>query len=257
MDSFDRDGWRLFDADAALQAWLQVAEPAARAAARAPANVEAQLDCQGTWFVGVDVLDNDPRGALAGGPPLAGAAWDFACGRYGVQALHRGQVSVVYPGYPRARTYESEANLAYRRKRAAAHVDGLLRDVGGRFLRQPHAFVLGVALDDCRADNAPLVVWPGSHRIMAAAFAEFFAGHRPERWPELDVQDAYAAARRRVFAECERVPVLARRGQAILLHRHLLHGISPWLGGDGAGERAVIYFRPEYAEGCAPWLAAG
>ena len=50
------------------------------------------------------------QGLVAGGPPLGGAAMDFVRGELGHSLpLHRAQVSVCYPGYPKPSAEESEA----------------------------------------------------------------------------------------------------------------------------------------------------
>ena len=49
--------------------------------------------------------------------------------------------------------------------------------------------------------------------------------------------------------------VTAGRGEAYLVHRLALHGIAPWGAGATAGERMVIYFRPESGDPAA-WLRA-
>ncbi len=118
-------------------------------------------ECEDTWFVGLDALANDAAGQVAGSAPLSGAGVDFVsvtCG--GWPDLHRGQVSGVFPGYPRPRAGETEAGFRYRLNRCAAHVDGVL-GVGQpkrRFVREPHAFILGIVLTLAEASAAPLVV---------------------------------------------------------------------------------------------------
>ena len=47
---------------------------------------------------------------------------------------------------------------------------------------------------------APLVVWEGSAEVLRAALARALAPHPPETWGEVDLTEAYAAARREVFA---------------------------------------------------------
>ena len=68
-------GWQVFPAETAVTDWLASAEPAARATATDPAHAEWHRH-GGTWFAGVDVLPNDERGRVEGGPPLSGAAKD-------------------------------------------------------------------------------------------------------------------------------------------------------------------------------------
>jgi hypothetical protein len=259
LDSFLTDGFLRFPADAASMAWARHARPLAAAAARDPAQAH-WLRCGGTWFVGVDALPNDEAGTLAGGPPFAGAAADFVRGELGLALpLHRAQVSICYPGYPQPSAEESAAAYSFRRKRDAAHVDGLLAEgpEKRRFLKEPHAYVLGITLTEQSPDAAPLTVWKGSHHIMKAMFAEALAGHAPERWAEVDVTDAYQEARRQAFASCERIALPSAPGEAVLVHRHLLHGVAPW-GETASGEpqgRMIAYFRPEFPA-TGDWIAA-
>ena len=79
-------------------------------------------------------------------------------------------------GYPKPRKGESESAFRYRLNRDAAHVDGLL-PVGAhrqRMLKEPHAYVLGLPLNESAAGASPLVVWEGSHVIMAEVFLTAF-----------------------------------------------------------------------------------
>ena len=163
--------------------------------------------------------------------------------------MHRAQVSSVFPGYPQPSPNESDAAFAYRRDRDAAHVDGLL-PIGParrRMVREPHAYILGLPLTDCDAGASALVVWEGSHRIMAAAFAAALGDWDEAARPEIDITEAYHAARRTAFERCARVALHARPGEAVLLHRLALHGISPWVDGARAPAegRIIAYFRPE------------
>ena len=258
-ETFLQQGFLRFAADDSSLDWARHALPFAAAAARDPAQAH-WLRCGGTWFVGVDALPNDGAGRVPGGPPLAGAAADFVTGELGLSLpLHRAQVSVCYPGYPRPSAEESEAAYNFRRRRDAAHVDGLLAEgpEKRRRLKEPHAYILGITLTEQSADAAPLTVWTGSHRVMAAMFATTFAGLPPERWQEVDVTGPYQEARRQVFASCERVALPSAPGEAVLVHRHLLHGVAPW--GEGANAtaegRIIAYLRPEFPDvGC--WLSA-
>jgi hypothetical protein len=246
---FER-GWTAFPADPALTRWLAASAPAARATIRDPAHAE-WLRCDGTWFVGVNVLENDETGAVAGGPPVAGAAVDFIARRLGLSAFawDRAQISVCFPGYPRQGDEEDDKAFAYRRNRDAAHVDGLLKEgpARRRFVREFHAFVLGIPITDHDADASPLVIWEGSHDIVRRAFAERFAGLDPAAWVDEDVTEAYHAARRTAFETCRRVAIHAKPGESYLLHRLSLHGMAPWRDGaqaDPHDGRAIAYFRP-------------
>ncbi|MCV3271232.1 hypothetical protein [Roseobacter sinensis] len=257
--AFSETGWAVFPPEDAVLDWVTHALPHARAAVSAEQNA-AMLQCEGTWFVGLDVLPNDVAGRVAGGPALTGSAVAFTaahCG--GWPALHPAQLSVTYPGYPRPREGESAAGFRYRLNRNAAHVDGLIGvgDPKRRFVREPHAFILGLPMTDASEAAAPLVVWPGSHAVMQAALREALG---PATGPlsQVDVTDAYTAARRRVFESCPRIVVHAPVGAVILLHRMVLHGVAPWgetatAGPDG---RMIAYFRPPMAGGVEAWLEA-
>lgn len=216
----------------------------------------AWLRCEGTWFAGVDVLPNAADGGV-GGVPLAGPA-PAAVAALGLTPArwHAAQVSVTYPGYPRPREGESAGAARYRMRRDAAHVDGLLPVGPGRrrMLREPHAFVLGLALRAPGPEAAPLVVWRGSHRVIGPALAAARAAAPGTAATHVDLTDAYTEARRAAFARCARVPVPLGPGGAVLLHRHLLHGIAPWAGPADAAGRMTAYFRPELAEAEA-WFA--
>ncbi len=257
---FLKRGWTRFAADAEVAAWADHARPLAAQAARDPAQAD-WLDCEGTWFIGVDALDNDIHGQLPKGPPLQGAPLDFIADHFGaVAALHKAQVSVVYPGYPRPRAGENEAAFRYRARRDAAHVDGvkMFGAHRNRRVEEPHAWVLGIPLTDSPADAAPLVVWEGSHEVMRRGFAAAFAGHEPKDWHQVDVTKAYQDARAEVFETCPRVAVHARPGEAYLMHRLCLHGVAAWEKTPEAEPqqegRAIAYFRPDLVAGVVSWI---
>jgi len=242
-------GWQRFEAEPDVTRWVEVALPAARAAVADPANAQWMV-CEGTWFVGVDALPNDLAGQVGPSGPLAGSAVEaLTAWLGGWPALHPAQLSVTYPGYPRPRDQESDAAFRYRVKRDAAHVDGLLAEGPDRrrYLREPHAFILGLPLNDAPAEAAPLVVWEGSHRIIHQRFAEVFARTPEEDWADTDLTEVYQAARREVFETCPRVVLPGKPGEAMVLHPHVLHGVAPWPSGAEAGPdgRMIAYFRPQ------------
>jgi hypothetical protein len=90
---------------------------------------------------------------------------------------------------------------------------------------------------------------------MRAALAQALAPHAVATWGDVDITDAYTAARRRVLAECRRIELPGRPGEAVLLHRHLIHGVAPWRAGAAAAQpgRMVAYFRP-LLPSIAEWL---
>lgn len=249
-------GWARFPADARSLAWAKAARTAALIAVKAPEMAQWH-QCEGTWFVGLDALPNDTSGALPGGPPLAGPALD-ALGE--LPALHRAQVSVTYPGYPRPRTGESEAGFRYRQNRDAAHVDGIIAHgpTRRRFVTEPHAFILGLPLSVADPDAAPLVVWEGSHVLMRAALIAAMENRPGEEWSAVDVTEVYNATRRRIFETCRRVVLHGAPGEAYLLHRLVLHGVAPWAEEARAAPegRMIAYFRPAMPGGTAAWLTA-
>ncbi|WP_166416097.1 phytanoyl-CoA dioxygenase family protein [Cochlodiniinecator piscidefendens] len=252
-------GWQHFSYDAKIAEWVTAAKPAALESRHKPEVIQEWLDCEGTWFIGVDALDNDPVGAIDGSDPLCGGVMDFLQSEIGdIPRLHKAQVSIIYPGYPRPRSVENEVGFRYRLNRDAAHVDGIL-PVGEkrqRMIKEPHAFVLGLPLNDCNEHASPMVVWEGSHHIMQRAFVTALAPHAPETWDNVDLTETYQAARREVFETCPRVVVTAKPGEAYVMHRHTLHGVAPWGAGAIAPEegRMIAYFRPEFDEGVARWI---
>lgn len=257
MTVFPASGWLRFKASPEVTGWIAHARPIADAIAHDPQHAN-WLRHGGTWFVGVNLLPNDASGAVDGGPPLQGEAMDFLR-RYTTPApvaLEPGQVSVCYHGYPQASADESEAAFRFRRDRDAAHLDGLMAEglAKRRFLRESHAFVLGIPLVEVSAGMAPFVIWEGSHEIIRTAFSRAFAGIDPARWHEVDVTEIYQTARREIFSSCTRVEVLTKPGEVYAVHRMALHGMAPWTAAH-TGARPVIYFRPELAH-METWLSA-
>jgi hypothetical protein len=239
--------------------WVRHARVNALKAVSDPAHA-AQYACEGTWFVGLDVLENDAVGRVGGSAPLDGVAVEVARSDLGHWPdLHRAQVSVVHPGYPRPRDGETDAGFRYRLNRDAAHVDGVigLGQPKRRFVQEPHAFILGIPLSEATAEAAPLVVWDGSHHIMRRSFAQALGDCPPDQMSGIDVTDAYIAARREVFDTCTRVVVHAPPGGACLIHRLALHGVAPWGPDANAAPegRMIAYFRPPMPGGVAAWIA--
>jgi hypothetical protein len=257
---FAATGWRLFDTDPDLLVWLQTAGPAALRAGQDPAAQAQWLRHGETWFAGVGSLPNDATGAVVGSGALRSAALDWAQAQSGLTALDAAQVSIVYPGYPRQDAAESDTAHRYRVHRDAAHVDGLLPEgpMRRRYLREPHAWVLGVPVTACNADASPLVVWEGSHQVMRTYFAQVLDPHPPAKWDEIDLTETYHAARKACFEQCRRVEITAQPGQAYVLHRLALHGVAPWRAGAVApvDGRVILYFRPEMTGGTHDWLSA-
>jgi len=259
-DDFFEKGWCRLPFDPVLDDWVRQSLGAARATVTSPKFAEWHR-CEGTWFAGVNALPNDDDGAVADGPPLAGDAVNFIQGTLGLTdfAWDRAQISVCYPGYPKPMGQESEANFAFRRDRDAAHIDGLRREEPDRrrYLLEHHGFILGIPLVEASDDAAPVAVWEGSHHFARRGFEKIFADTDPAKWCELDITDAYHAVRREIFGACKRVTISAKPGEAYLIHRLALHGISPWSETASAGPdgRMIAYFRPEVGTP-QDWLSA-
>ena len=159
-------GWTRFGWDCRTARWAEAAYAAGRKALQDP-KLEHWYQCEKTWFVGVDALPNDATGAL-GDIPLGGAAIDAITAGLGpIPTLHRAQLSVMFPGYPKPRAGEGEGAYRYRLKRDSAHVDGLLAEGPDRrrHLREPHAWILGLPAHHiaCRCRTACCVGAQSSH----------------------------------------------------------------------------------------------
>lgn len=259
MSDFESRGYKVFPPETAVADWASEARQDARRALGEP-DLAHWYQCEGTWFVGLEALENDKEGRVGVAGPLRGAAVDYAakyCG--GWPDLHKAQVSGVFPGYPRPRAGENDAAFRYRQKRHAAHVDGVIGKgrPKRRFVEEPHAFILGLPLTEADAGAAPLMVWEGSHRIMQRAFHTAFAGASGDA-SQVDVTDVYKKARAEAFDKCRLISLCAPPGAAILLHRLLLHGVGAWSPGAKAAPegRLIAYFRPPMPGGPAAWAEA-
>jgi hypothetical protein len=234
--------------------WSQAARRLGIEVARDPDMTAHWLQCEGTWFVGVDALPSNRDGSVDG-VPLAGPAAD----RIGPRSdLHPAQLSITYPGYPRPRKGESEAAFRYRKNRDAAHMDGLLAEGSPkrRFLRERHDWILGLPLTETAQGASPLVVWEGSHHILQRAMFAALGDLPEEEWSTTDITDIYQAARKTAFDTCRRVPLFSRPGEAVLLNPFLLHGVAPWQPQSVASEhgRMVAYLRPESCQTGPVWI---
>ena len=231
------DGYSVFSPTKAGRRWAEAARLAAVRVSAVPAVRASNLRHGQTWFVGVDALPNAPDGSVDG-VPLEGAWQAYVP----AMALHRAQLSIVYPGYPGRDAQEAEAAHRFRQKRHAAHVDGLL-PVGTarrRFAQEYHAYILGLPLN--ASVQAPTMVWPGSHRIMQAALVAAIGARDVA---SVDITDTYHAARKQVLEQIEPVSLIVPPGGGFLLHRFALHGTASWEGGVGSA-RMTAFFRPEF-----------
>ena len=240
---FGSTGWRRIAFDPRLAQWAKRARHIAIGVAQDPKMQANWLVCEGTWFVGVDALPNAANGDVPGAE-FPARLRSMCPGPY-----HKAQVSITYPGYPKPREGESDTAFQFRKNRDAAHVDGIL-GIGTpkrRFVREPHAYILGMPLNEFDAGASPMVVWEGSHQIMQAAFQDAFAGMTDAQIRETDITDLYQNVRKHVFETCERVEVHANVGEAYVLHPMCLHGVAQWANTAKAPPegRMIAYFRPE------------
>ncbi|MCF8511877.1 MAG: hypothetical protein K9G43_10545 [Rhodobacteraceae bacterium] len=239
-------GWRSIGPHPFIQNWRNAAYPLA---IKALSENSDPLRSGGTWAVGLDLLPSAPDGSVAG----VSLPWDVL--GLAPVALHKAQLSTIYAGYPQPSADETPAGHRFRLQRDAAHLDGLL-PIGPdkrRMVKEPHAWILGLPLTAPHA--APLVVWEGSHLVMQAALARAFAGHPPESLGDIDVTEVYQTARAEVFRSCPRLELPGHPGEAVVLHRHLIHGVAPWGDAPAVAEgRIVAYFRP-IMPSVAAWMA--
>lgn len=249
MNDLSTDGFVVLPAAQAVADWAASAHTAALSITSDPKQQARHLRHGSSWFVGVDALPNAADGSIDG-VALRGPWTDL------IDApafWHRAQLSVVYPGYPRQDPQETDTAHRFRVNRFGAHVDGLL-PIGPdrrRYLGEWHQFILGLPLNV--SDAAPLMVWPGSHHLLGDALRAAIGQFDPT---QVDLTQPYQAARRSVFDHIAPVPVIVPPGQAILLHRHLLHGVAPFAPDQAAPPegRMIAYFRPLHAGGPHAWL---
>lgn len=248
LGQYSTDGYTVFAHDPAMDEWARACAPVAKAMLCDPA-LAHWYRCAGTWFAGVNALPNDSEGAVPHTiPPLSGAAVDFIRDRLGFDGFSwdQAQISVVFEGYPQHGDEDTEASFRFRRDRYAAHVDGLERSMPDRRrkLSETHGFLLGIPLGDAGEDEGAFVIWRGSHHIMREAFRAVFEGHPPATWRDIDITDAYVAARKQCFETCEPIRIAPGLGASYVMHPLALHGVSPWETGKG-DPRMVAYFRPD------------
>lgn len=242
------NGYCIFERDRALLSWIDSSLSAARLAVSDTQN-KHWFRYDGTWFVGVNVLENDEKGRVDNGPSLSGRAVDFI-ERFITKTelnLDKAQISVCYKGYPKASSDESEQAFGYRLRRDAAHVDGIMREGQDRYLVEYHGYIFALAMVEFSHDAAPFVVWEGSHKIMKQALSSYVANYPIEQWRSVAISDVYNQARKEIFTRCRRIELALKPGQAFVGHRHLLHGTAPWgeSATSGPDGRMISFFRPE------------
>ncbi len=251
--NFAEHGWCRREVDQDLLAWCESVQAVAQDILCDPQHAHWWRHGQ-TWFAGVNILPNDNTGKVANGVALSADLQQWLRRCLHLQDSHsfqweQGQLSVLRPGYPQRDANETETAHNYRRKRDAAHVDGLL-PVGPTRRRMPqefHHFILGIPLHPSPTHAGATVVWEGSHLIMQQALSNALQGIPQQDWPSTDITEIYQQTRREVFTRCKRVEIHVPPGEAYLIHRLAVHGVAPWdaRNGDDGQLRSVAFFRPE------------
>ena len=255
--SWLENGWEIFPFEKSVIDWIKYAKPAAIIASKNKNHRSKWMRSNGTWFVGVDALPNNAKGIIKGSESLDCMALRQARNIAGSLPLHRGQVSVTYSGYPQKSSNESQSAFNFRLKRDSAHIDGL-KPIGltrRRFLIEPHAWILGLPIDENITGCSPTVVWEDSHKIIKRCLLSVFRGICPEDWHKVDLTKIYKEARKEVFEKCNRIELLANPGETFLIHRLTVHGIAPWINKSKSNKkrRILIYFRPKLRQ-ISDWL---
>lgn len=246
LSEYLKYGYRVFDQEQQISDWIASAIKHAQEALVSPDN-RHWYRYQNTWFVGVNVLNNRPDGSIGCGPELGGRAISFIEQSLTNRPIHldRGQISVCFDGYPKKDISEPKTNHAYRLRRDAAHIDGVMKHDGDRYLVEHHDYILGIAMNMVEAQASPFVVWQGSHRLMQTALCDYLSNYPKDKWRTTPISEVYSQTRKRILNECRRVELALKPGQALVAHRHLLHGTAPWKAVNETEPRMLCFFRPE------------
>ena len=245
-----QQGWCRLPKSAALLSWAEAHLDAAQTGMKAPENHQ-WWRYQDTWFAGVNVLPNNELGAVAGQPPLPlpllTTLADYC--QAAVGELDLGQISALFPGYPQIDPQQSVAANQFRRRHYAAHLDGLvpLGPQRRRFLTEQHSFILGISLTSHPVNAAPLMIWPGSHKRIQAWLIANLSGLPTADWDQIDLTDGYQDIRKHILADTEPQALHLAKGEAYVMHRHLLHGMGHWpnsIADPHNQGRIIVYFRP-------------
>ena len=243
-------GWHRLPPTASLLAWSKAHLASAQACMSNPKN-KHWWRYQNTWFAGVNVLENDAAGAVGDKPSLPQDLLQELANYCLAETntLDQGQVSALYPGYPQVDLQQSEAANHFRQQHYAAHLDGLvpLGPTRRRFLTEQHSFILGISLTEHPANAAPLMVWPNSHQRIQAWLKSTLEDKSPTSWDQLDLTDEYQQLRKQILDDTEPHALHLAKGEAYVVHRHLLHGMGHWptdLADPLQQGRIIAYFRP-------------
>ena len=256
---YSAKGWVALPFSKGLFTWANTVKKSVNQKLGSMTEAEKDLRCGGTWFPGVNFLDNDPNGNVDGSTfpsdrtELLKRLEPSFSGFY-----DRAQISICYPSYPKKMADETISAFNYRTNRFAAHLDGLL-PIGQsrrRFLIEHHAFIYGIPVNPSGEDSSPCVVWEGSHKLVQSEFKSFLISKNINSLEGQDVTEFYTSLRKKIFSSCKIKPVWVPLGHSYLIHRLTLHGILAW---KGSGEntnmnRTIAYFRPHLIGGHETWL---
>ena len=269
-ENFKKKGWSFLTKGPRYSDWLEAALNNILNNFQVSSIDKNQLRSGQTWFVGMNFLKNTSDGSL-GKISFDQVLLSQIEQKFGVSVDYwdRGQVSINWEGYPKKDIFETDLSYRYRLKYFASHVDGLI-PVGvkkRRYLKEPHAFVLGLPVLNNFIHSAPLVVWEGSHLIIRSMFNSIFREVEDTELENIDVTDFYKDARRQIFSSCTPRRIFSTDFQPYILDRHLLHGVAPWISSkksqtntdwksvklDPLDGRIIIYFRP-YFKNLRNWI---
>ena len=119
---YSTKGWVALPFSRGLFHWANTVNNHVNQKLKLMGEAEKDVRCGGTWFPGVNFLDNDPHGNVDG--------YNFPSDRTElIKKLEpafsgfydRAQISICYPGYPKRMVEESISAFNYRREKFAAH----------------------------------------------------------------------------------------------------------------------------------------
>ena len=259
LHDYSTRGWVALPFSDDLFSWVNGVKASVNQKLQLMCEEEKDVRCGGTWFPGVNFLDNDPHGNIDGSifpsdlTDLKKKLEPAFSGFY-----DRAQISICYPGYPKKMDDETVSAFNYRKNRFAAHLDGLL-PIGQhrrRFLMEHHAFIYGIPINLTGEGSSPCVVWEGSHKVVQNEFKSFLTFRKIHSLQDQDVTEFYSSIRKKIFASCRMKKIWLPVGQSYLIHRLTLHGILPWVrdAKNTNVNRTVAYFRPHLIGGHETWL---
>ena len=150
LNDFEHKGWVKFKSDERVVRWANAANLKITSKLKNKEIFDNNLTCQGTWFVGVDALENDTDGAL-GEISLSGPFESLISLAEFLQTEK--EVNIILVGHTDNKG-SFEVNLALSKRRAQA-VAGYLADEFGidpaRIMAQGVAYLSPVASNDSEA----------------------------------------------------------------------------------------------------------